>query len=123
MRTAFWPTGQPADFARRYVCKFLLVGLALVAGCTTTLPNPNYPRVDTAALQDHESTPIGQEIVIRAQLRRARGEVTITPSADMEPIAIRLVARPPSSSDSDGPDTTVHGAGDLKTPDIFLHPR
>jgi tRNA A-37 threonylcarbamoyl transferase component Bud32 len=67
--------------------------------------------------------PAGQEMVIRAQLRRARGEITVTPTAETGPLSIRLTARAPSTTTSDGPDTTQHGPGDLKTPDIFLHPR
>ncbi len=67
----------------------------------------------------------GQEITVRASLRRAHGETHIIPIEGMEPVSIRLVAHQPSGS-SGGPDpTTAHGTGpgDLKTPDIFMHPR
>ena len=40
----------------------LFAGLVLVAGCTTTTPNPNYPRVESSAIETHDSTPLGQEI-------------------------------------------------------------
>jgi putative cardiolipin synthase len=33
-----------------------------LAGCATTPPDPNYPRTQSEALQEHESTPLGQEI-------------------------------------------------------------
>ncbi len=68
--------------------------------------------------------PAGQEITVRATLRRAHGETHIIPIEGMEPVSIRLVAHQPGGSGG-GSDTTVHGTGpgDLKTPDIFMHPR
>ena len=36
--------------------------LTLAAGCATTQPNPDYPRVATTAFEAHEATPLGQEI-------------------------------------------------------------
>src|SRR5688572_17972135 len=56
----------------RLVHAWLLSALALVAGCAVTTPNPDYPRVETTALQDHESTPIGQEIARLAALHPGR---------------------------------------------------
>jgi len=61
-----------AHAAKRLALAFLAAGLALVAGCATTTPNTNHPRVETAALQDHESTPIGQEIARLAALHPGR---------------------------------------------------
>ena len=68
--------------------------------------------------------PAGQEITLHASLRRARGETHLIPIEGMAPVSIRLVAHAPSATGTGG-DDTVHGTGpgDLKTPDIFLHPR
>ncbi|MFO0685317.1 MAG: serine/threonine-protein kinase [Sandaracinus sp.] len=71
--------------------------------------------------------PAGQEITIRAALRRAHGETHIIPLEGMAPVSIRLQARPPGGGGGGGggDDDTIHGTGggDLKTPDIFLRPR
>jgi putative cardiolipin synthase len=40
----------------------LAVVTLFVAGCATTTPSKDYPRVETTALQAHESTPLGKEI-------------------------------------------------------------
>jgi serine/threonine-protein kinase len=70
--------------------------------------------------------PAGQEITVRASLRRARGETHIIPIEGMEPVSIRLVARQPGGSGTGGGEDPVvrgTGGGDLKVPDIFSHPR
>ncbi len=72
--------------------------------------------------------PAGQEITIRAALRRAHGETHVIPLEGMAPVSIRLQARPPGGGGGGGdgdPEDTIHGTGggDLKTPDIFLRPR
>src|SRR5262245_20808104 len=72
MCSARWSVGRFATAAKRHFRVFLAAGLACVAGCATTTPNPNYPRVETSALQDHESTPIGQEIAQLAALHPGR---------------------------------------------------
>jgi cardiolipin synthase C len=40
----------------------VIAALALVAGCATTTPSKDYPRVQTQAFQAHDSTPVGREI-------------------------------------------------------------
>jgi hypothetical protein len=77
--------------------------------------------------------PVGQEIEIRAVMRRARGSIHVIPLEGMEPIHMRLVARPPSDDEgggSSGSGSSGSGSsggsgsgGDLKIPDIFSRPR
>src|SRR5262245_8580764 len=66
------PAERLANAARRHLRLLVVAGLALVTGCATTPPNPNFPRVETTALQDHESTPIGHEIAQLAALHPGR---------------------------------------------------
>jgi putative cardiolipin synthase len=74
--------GLPARLAsnsRHLVFACLLGALAVVVGCATKAPNPNYPRVETTALQDHDSTPLGQEVAQLAALNPGKSGFTLLP--------------------------------------------
>jgi len=78
----------------------LLAALLLVAvGCATTMPSPDYPRVESTAFEAHDSTPLGKQIADLALLHPgqsgfrlvARGRQAFTARVALTELAQRTI--------------------------------